>query len=483
MIPELKPMARHLRTLALPFCATCLAMLALVWGAMKCAAADRDLPQGDGANIILESYAARFDELERELGGADSPEAACPCVPEGRRIGEAWYKAGYDDGFLIAPVYPEETPYSLKFNMQNELRYVGFARDVQSWRDNAGNVFPVSNESNFELTRGRLRFSGFVFRPEVEYSLELDYNTTANTQFGFRSYSLGYRWNDGLTLALGQGKVPGSRDWLTSFVYSMGADRSLATTFFRPGLSTGVWAIGEPAEGLHYHAMVANGFSTLGASIADQSSNLALAASVWYEPWGDFGPGSSDYEWHDDPAVRGGGSFTYAPVAGQQGNPDQPEDFDLRLSDGTSLTETGALAPGVSLSKYTVALGSIDLAFKYRGIGVCGELFLRELYELQGNGPLPRSSIFDLGGFVQAGAYIVPKRFELFARTAHVSGPYGTGAEYAGGLNWFVLRDKRNLRYTFDAAWVDHSPADQVRTNYRAVDTGLLIRTQLQMFF
>lgn len=64
-----------------------------------------------------------------------------------------------------------------------------------------------------------------------------------------------------------------------------------------------------------------------------------------------------------------------------------------------------------------------------------------------------------------------------------MSGEFGTGGEYAGGFNWYFLPGKSNLRFTFDVAWINRSPADQNRTDYRAGDTGLLLWTQIQTFF
>ena len=64
-----------------------------------------------------------------------------------------------------------------------------------------------------------------------------------------------------------------------------------------------------------------------------------------------------------------------------------------------------------------------------------------------------------------------------------MTGPFGTGAEYAGGFNWFFLPGKQNLRFTLGAAWLHRCPADQNRTNYQAGQTGWLLRSQLQSFF
>ena len=106
-------------------------------------------------------------------------------------------------------------------------------------------------------------------------------------------------------------------------------------------------------------------------------------------------------------------------------------------------------------------------------------MYFQELLGLRGTGPLPISSTSAFGGFLQGGYFILPQQAELYARTSPVTGHYGTGSEVAGGLNWFIKPGMDNLRFTFDAAWLDRSPAGQSRTGYVAGQTGLLIRTQI----
>jgi len=38
------------------------------------------------------------------------------------------------------------------------------------------------------------------------------------------------------------------------------------------------------------------------------------------------------------------------------------------------------------------------------------------------------------------------------------------------------------IDFTLDVAWVNHSPVDEARTDYRVGDTGLLVRSQIQYF-
>ena len=394
------------------------------------------------------------------------------------------YAAGYDNGFVIVPDNVDDSPFSLKINNQNTFRYTGFARDATSWTDSAGNVNPISNSSDFVIPRGRLIFSGNALLPDLTYLLNIDYNTVGNNSIGFRAFALSYRFSRALQVSVGQNKVPGSREWLaSSWVAQEGPDRSMATTFFRPSLSQGIWCTGEPRDGLHYHAMLSNGFNTLNQTPNQFNQRVCGSGSAWWEPWGEFGPGYADIEDHEDWVVRAGTSYTFALGRGNQSDSNAAENSSLRLSDGTVITQLGAFAPGVTLQQYDVSLAAIDFALKCRGFSLSTEIYFQQLSSLQGNGPLPISSTRAHGGFVQGGYFIIPQRVELYSRTSWVTGSFGSGSEIAGGFNWFPLEGKSNLRFTFDVAGLESSPADQNRTGFVAGQTGLLIRTQINSSF
>ncbi len=394
------------------------------------------------------------------------------------------YKVGYDGGFTIEPENIDDSPFSMKVNSQNVFRYTGFARGPSYWINSAGERIPITNNNNFGIPRGRLIFSGKALLPRLSYLLNIDYNTVTSNPIGFRAYQLSYRFNRAIEIHVGQGKVPGSREWLESaFAALEGPDRSMATTFFRPSLSQGIWITGEPLNDVYYNAMVCNGFNTLNLEPSNLNQRFCYSSSVWWEPWADFGRGYSDLQQHEEAAIRLGGSYTYALGRGSQTASDAVENSPIRLSDGTLITAPGAIAPGVTLQSYDISLAAVDLSYKYRGLGLSTELYFQDLLNLRGTGPLPIRSTSAFGGFLQGGYFIVPRRGELFARTSYVTGRYGGGSEVAGGLNWFFLEGKDNLRFTFDAAWLDHSPAGQSRTGYVAGQTGILIRTQISITY
>ena len=401
-----------------------------------------------------------------------------PPVSQGTGSGD--FRVTYDSGFAIVPSNAEDRPFSLKINSQNMFRFSGFARDAESWVDSAGNVNPINNSNNYQIPRGRLIFSGTAFHPNLSYLLNIDYNTVTSNPIGFRAYELSYQFNRAVELHVGQSKVPGSREWLESgFAALEGPDRSMATTFFRPSLSQGVWITGQPIDGVYYHAMMSNGFNTLNLRPNQLNHQYCWSGSTWWEPWGDFGKGYADLEAHAEPVIRLGTSYTFSLGQGSQSDSGGVENSSIRLSDGTLITQTGALAPGVTLQSYDLSLLAVDISYKYQGLSLSTEWYAQDLSSLQGNGPLPMSSTRAYGGFVQGGYFIVPQRVELYSRASFVTGQYGSGSETAGGVNWFLIPGKSNLRFTFDTAWLDSSPADQNRTGYSAGQTGLLVRTQI----
>lgn len=423
----------------------------------------------------------------REVPPTPAADFAVPVpalTPDEKTTFRPRYSVGYDNGFVIVPDDPVESPFSLKVNNQNTVRYTGFIADEPTWTDSAGNVLPISNSSNFAIPRGRVIFSGNAFMPGMSYLLNIDYNSVTNNPIGFRAYVLSYKFSRAAELSVGQNKVPGSREWLgSSFVAQEGPDRTMATTFFRPSLSQGMWLTGEPADGVYYHAMLSNGFNTLNITPDRLNNFFCWSGSAWWEPLGDFGKGYADIEAHDDWACRVGTSLTVAREQGSQANSNAPENSSIRLSDGTIITQPGAFAPGVTLLRYDIGLAAIDMAFKYRGFSISSEGYVQQLSSLEGTAPLPVNSTRAYGGFLQGGYFVVPQEVEVYSRTSWVKGAYGGGTEVAGGFNWFLLKGKANPRFTLDAAWLNHSPADQSRTGFVAGQSGLLIRTQITTAF
>jgi hypothetical protein len=76
----------------------------------------------------------------------------------------------------------------------------------------------------------------------------------------------------------------------------------------------------------------------------------------------------------------------------------------------------------------------------------------------------------------------VPRSYEVYARSSVVTGPYGTGQEYGGGMNWYI-KQSRQARLTLEALSINKSPAQNFIYPYRAGYTGTAIQTQLVVAF
>jgi hypothetical protein len=316
----------------------------------------------------------------------------------------------------------------------------------------------------------------------LKYRLIVFTSTASNSAIflGFLRYEIDRAFN----LAGGYWKVPGSQEWYTSFRYTLGSDRTMATTFFRPGFSPGVWIDGELVEGLHYVLMISNSFSGENETAKRLGTDMAYSSSVWWEPLGEFGSGPSDIEDHRTLALQLSSAFVFNRHVNQgTTNSSNPEDTLLRLSNGTPLFTAGALGPGTQLQAANLYLWDLGAAAKWQGWSVSSEAYLRWLQDFAVVGaPLATSKLFDCGGYVQTGLFVVPRKGELFARTSAVTGQFGSGSEWSGGVNWYP-QETRNWRCTFDVTRIIRSPADNILTGYRAGESGVLFEAQMMVDF
>jgi hypothetical protein len=55
---------------------------------------------------------------------------------------------------MISPIDRRRTPFELKVNFQDQLRYTAFARGVQNWTDNTSNGADHNRHGAARLRRG-----------------------------------------------------------------------------------------------------------------------------------------------------------------------------------------------------------------------------------------------------------------------------------------------------------------------------------------
>ncbi len=412
---------------------------------------------------------------------AEEPEPCCPETKE-RKEHVLHFYTDYDNGFVIRPFDPQQHPFQLKVNGWIQFRHHGFVRNVESWTDNAGITRPVRNRNVWDVERARLVLSGFALDERLTYFLQLDGDTDGGEEVDFFDYWWAWKFSDRFRLQMGKRKVPASRQWLLAARNTRLVDRPMADDFFRPDRTTGIFGVGKIGELGHYQVMCGTGYRTANLPPRDSDNQFTFAGTNYWDPLGTFGTQIVDYDVTDDLLLRVGHSAVYSPQATIRTDVPLGETDFVRLSDGTQLTETGALAPGVTVSEFDIYFYGVDLAAKWQGWSVNAELFLRWIEDIQGDGVLPVTSVFQHGFYVEGGRFLVAKKFDVNLRYSQVNGPYGNASECAIGCSWYPL-DTAKLKLTFDATYLDGSPLQNTASDILVGDDGVLLRTQLQAAF
>jgi hypothetical protein len=386
-------------------------------------------------------------------------------------------KERYKDGILIWQTSEDASvPAMLKFNVNTQVRYLNTTDSEETFTDHLGVVRDVNTRNDITVNRSMFILGGYVFDQRLRYS------STVWTSAGSASIvvagTIGYQFNKGFTLTGGYTGVPGSRSLVDTFPFFTAGDRSMADNYFRPGFTQGLWAKGEPVEGLNYLAFVGNGLNTLNISAAKIDDNLMWSGSVWWEPLGDYGePGKArnmydDYFGYQDTRIRLGTAFTRS-REDRFSNLDQssPENTALHNSDGVLTFSTGAFAPGVTVDNATYTMWAIDGGLKRRGLAVNGQYFFRWIDNFQADGPLPLDSTYDHGFELSAIYFISPQKFALYGRGSYVFGEFNDSWEYAGGVKWHFLPTER-LWLNFELMRVEKVPYSGTFTPYTSGLSG-----------
>ena len=480
--------------------------LLLAFGLACCARhgqADHVPPAPDPASLITEEVATAAEdtlvELPDQPGGPQQTqvtddelaelidqavEARLAGIPRPRYIPATDFVP--PKGLLLHSSRPTsgEFPFALALSCYMQLRWFEFARSATESTNAVGNVRPITNINTFNLNRYLINFAGHVVDERLFYDFALFGTSDIGITFGVVPIGLaGWKFSDAAIIGAGVTPVPGTREWIGASPWTLGVDRSMANTFFRPGFSPGVLATGVIAEQtLHYQAGIWNAIDGGTAGVLRRGTSMAFAGNTWWEPWAAFGLGMGDMEHCDEPAIRLGMSGVYAPTYSRIIPDLNPENTIVRLSDGTPLATPGVLGVGTSVESFLYNLATVDAGLKYRGWSVNFEYYFRLLDNFKGTGPFDRTSIFDQGGMAYLSWCFVPRTYEVYARSSVVTGPFGTGQEYGGGLNAYIRRS-RQARLTLEALHMDRNPANNILYPYRAGFTGTAIQTQFVVAF
>jgi hypothetical protein len=375
--------------------------------------------------------------------------------------------------------------FSLNAKVSLEGRYSYFGRTDRTWQPNNLPLQPVNDYSIVELNRAMLAFTGHAFRPELVYSLMMYASTSSNSVFPL-GY-IGYDWMPEVRGRIGIWKAPGTREWTESWTSTLGADRTMATTYFRPNWTPGAWLEGTLERQLNYTLFVGNSFggSSGNYSATRLGTGMLYGSSVRWEPLGPMGDNVSDLQDHANPVWRLGATAVYQNTHddgnGSLGNPDSTI---FRVSNGTPLSSPGALGKGNQITSTDVTLATIDTGFKYAGFALFAEFEYRHLGNFGFSGAPPEvSELHDFGGIFQGSYFLLPKSVEVFGRSSIVRGRYATPWEAGGGFNWYPVAMVPNWIMTAEALYIKGSPAENLLTPYRAGESGVAGMLEVKFFF
>jgi hypothetical protein len=394
----------------------------------------------------------------------------------------------YQDGIVIWQTSNDATvPFLLRFNVNTQVRYLNTTSSQDTFTDHLGVVRDVTQRNDITVNRSMFILGGYIFDPRLRYS------STVWTSAGAASIvvagTIGWQFNNAITLTGGYTGIPGSRSLVNTFPFFTATDRSMADNFFRPGFTQGIWANGEPIKGLNYLVFVGNGLNTLNISANKIDTDLMYSGSVWWEPLGDYGePGKSrnmydDYFSTDEVRIRLGTAFTRA-REDRFSDLDQssPENTSMHNSDGVLTFSTGAFAPGVTVQDVTYKMWAIDAGVKWKGLAVNGQYFFRWLNDFIADGPLPLDSTYDHGFEWSASYFFDPKKWAVYARGSVVNGQFGDSWEYALGAKWYFVPTER-MWLAGELMRVNKSPYSGTFTPYTSGLTGWVPMVQAILAF
>ena len=359
----------------------------------------------------------------------------------------------------------ESDAVQLRFSAFTYVRYLNQRAIEDTYTFETGRTIDLDKRDDIQLQKAVLYFKGWLADPKFRYVF---YVWTSNTNQGLGAQvvaagNLTYSFNEHVTLGAGIGGLPTTRSTRGTWPYWIRQDcRPIADEYFRGSYTTGVWATGDVTDDLHYFGMIGNNLSQLGVDAGQLDAGMnTLSGSLWWTHGG-FGTreGYGDFDHHDQLATSIGTAFTSSRESRQsQPGQEDPENTQIRLSDGTGVFEIGAFGPGLAVLEADYRMSDIDGAIKYRGWALEGEYYWRWVENLfaDGGADLPVDDLFDHGYQLQASYMPIPKALMLYAFTSKIFGEYGDPWDAGGGLNYYPLKT-RLLRFNPEVSVVDQSP-------------------------
>lgn len=365
-------------------------------------------------------------------------------------------------------------------------RYLNQLAMDDTYTDSFGRTFDIDTRNDLQLAKLQIKFAGWLGNPKFRYYL---WAWTSNANMGQGAQvvlggTLSYLLNPHFSIGGGIAALPTTRSTRGNFPFWLRVDaRPIADEYFRGSYTTGLFAWGDIAKGFHYKTMIGNNLSQLGID-AGQLDNAfqTIATSVWWasENYGAMA-GYGDFEHHDKLAMSFGGAYTYSRESKQsQPGAEDPENTQLRISDGTAIFARDAFGPGLQIDEATYQMTALDGSFKYKGFSFDYDYFFRRIGSLASEQQLPVKNFFDHGLDAQASYMVVPKILQIYGFGSKIFGQYGNPWELGGGFNVFPLKN-RAMRFNIEGDYVHRSPVGYLAYPTPVGGTGPLFMLNFEL--
>jgi hypothetical protein len=364
---------------------------------------------------------------------------------------------------------------SLNISVYGLFRWIDQTPGDQTYTDHLDREREVAARNDMYWQRTMVWFTGFFWRPQLRYNITLwSLGATQQTLvFGNLQYQVGRA----LTVGVGMAPNLTVRSMQGSWPFWAGSDRQMTEEFMRGGFSSGVFVTGQPLSRFWYTAGVNTNLSQLGVTASNDGRGMSYSGSVqWMPTTGEFGPrgGFGDLEHHDKLATRFGASYAYAPDEYRAAplTQDNPNETQLKFSDGVLAFERGALADGVAIEYLAYNEFAIDAGLKYRGWSFQTEYYERKLSDFVADGPLPLSSVTDRGLQAQLGYMVLPRHLMLYATGGYIWDQFERHPnEFSPGVSWYPT-GTRSWRVNLHTIHVEKTPAGSTFGYYASGQSG-----------
>jgi hypothetical protein len=383
---------------------------------------------------------------------------------------------------------------SLTFTAYTYARYLNQEGLDDSYVDAFGRTKNLDIRNDLQMQKALLYFKGWLYDPNLNYLL---YTWTTNTSQGdpaqvVSAGYMSYHFDDAFTLGAGIYGLPSVRSMEGQWPGMLKVDsRTIADEYFRGSYTSGIFAMGTLAEGLQYKTMLGNNLSQLGVSATELDDNIdTFSTALWWMPTtGEFGKGQTfgDFEEHENLATRLGVHYTHSTETSQnQPGKDDPENTQIRLSDGTGVFAIDAFANGSQIEEARYQMASLDAGLKYQGFALEGEYYWRWVDQFQVVGSLPADvadDLYDYGFQLQASMMVIPKTLQLYLSGSKIYGEYGDPSDIALGLNWFPLRDNSRVRINSEFLYLNDSPVGYSSVPFAVGGNGMVFNSNIELSF